>query len=133
MKMSTRGKYALIVMIYLAKNYESKRYISLKEISESENISYKYLERIMMMLNKYNFLEVQRGNNGGYRLNRKPSEYKIGDILRSSEGDLSVSKCLNDECKKKCKCSIYPFLDDLYYVINNFVDGKKLSDYIGGE
>ena len=130
MKMSTRGKYALIVMIYLAKNYESKRYISLKEISDNENISYKYLERIMMMLNKYNFLEVQRGNNGGYRLNKSPSEYKIGDILRASEGDLSVSKCLNDECDKKCKCSIYPFLDDLYDVINNYVDSKSLNDYI---
>lgn len=133
MKMSTRGKYALIVMIYLARNYESKRYISLKEISDNENMSYKYLERIMMMLNKYNFLEVQRGNNGGYRLNKSPSEYKLGDILRASEGDLSVSKCLKDECDKKCKCSIYPFLDDLYDVINNYVDSKTLNDYIGGE
>lgn len=133
MKMSTRGKYALIVMIYLARNYESKRYISLKEISDSENISYKYLERIMMMMNKYNFLEVQRGNNGGYRLNKSPSEYKLGDILRASEGDLSVSKCLNDECDKKCKCSIYPFLDNLYDVINNYVDSRTLNDYIGGK
>ena len=132
MKISTKGKYALTIMSYLARNYESKRYISLKEISEEENISFKYLEKIMISLNKNNYLDVARGNNGGYRLSKEPSEYKIGDILRKAEGDLAPIDCINEECDKKDKCEKYIFWQGLYNEINNYVDNKTLEDYIGG-
>ena len=88
-KMSTKGRYALTTMMYLANHYSDEKYVSLKEISDSEGISFKYLEKIVNNLNKNNYLDVQRGNNGGYKLKKKPEEYVIGDILRVSEGNLA--------------------------------------------
>ncbi len=133
MKMSTRGRYALIVMIDLAKNYDKEDYLSLKEISEKENISLKYLEKIMMLLNKAKFLEVSRGNNGGYRLKNEPSSYKVGDILRVTEGNLAPISCLgkNGECKKSSICETMPFWNGLYNEINEYVDSKTLADFLG--
>lgn len=134
MKMSTKGRYSLTTMMYLAENYESKRYISIKEISENKGISFKYLEKIVTILNKNDFLEVQRGNNGGYRLKYKPEDYKIGDILRISEGDFTIVSCLGDDkCPKKDNCDTYPFWKGLYDQINNYMDGKTLKDLIKGE
>ena len=132
MKMSTRGRYALIVMIDLAKNFSSGEYLSLKEISDKENISLKYLEKIMMLLNKAKFLDVSRGNNGGYRLNKEPKEYKIGDILRVTEGNLAPIKCLGNhsECSKRNQCETFPFWNGLYNEINEYVDSKTLDDFI---
>ena len=133
MKMSTRGRYALIVMIDLAKNYAKKDYLSLKEISEKENISLKYLEKIMMLLNKAKFLEVSRGNNGGYRLKNDPSTYKIGDILRVTEGSLAPIHCVSKggECQKSSMCETMPFWFGLYNEINEYVDSKTLADFLG--
>ena len=133
MKMSTRGRYALVVMIDLAKNYNTGEYLSLKEISEKENISLKYLEKIMMLLNKAKFLDVSRGNNGGYRLIKEPKEYKIGDILRVTEGNLAPLKCLGKpgECSKRTMCETFPFWNGLYKEINEYVDSKTLEDFIG--
>ena len=133
MKMSTRGRYALVVMIDLAKNYSSGEYLSLKEISEKENISLKYLEKIMMLLNKAKFLDVSRGNNGGYRLIKEPKEYKIGDILRVTEGNLAPLKCLGKpgECNKSTYCETLPFWSGLYKEINKYVDSKTLEDFVG--
>ena len=132
MKMSTRGRYALVVMIDLAKNYNTGEYLSLKEISEKENISLKYLEKIMMLLNKAKFLDVSRGNNGGYRLIKEPKEYKVGDILRATEGDLAPIYCLTEdgECDKKSNCKTYSFWQGLDNVINEYVDSKTLEDLI---
>ena len=133
MKMSTRGRYALVVMIDLAKNYKSGEYLSLKEIADKENISLKYLEKIMMLLNKAKFLDVSRGNNGGYRLIKEPKEYKIGDILRVTEGNLAPIKCLgnHNECSKRGHCETFPFWNGLYNEINEYVDSKTLEDFIG--
>jgi len=131
MKISTKGRYALIIMAYLAKESDKDRYISLKEISENEGISYKYLEKIMILLNKGNFLDVARGNSGGYKLKFLPNQYKIGDILRSVEGDLAPISCVNkDDCPKKNKCNSYMFFEGLYNEINNYVDNKTLEDFI---
>ena len=118
-------------MFYLAKNYESKKYISLKEISENENISFKYLEKIMIDLNKDNYLDVLRGNSGGYRLKKEPKEYTLGEILRKVEGDLSPVSCVNTGvCDKNKKCISYSFFEGLNNEINNYVDSKTLEDYI---
>ena len=132
MKVSTKGRYALIIMINLAKNYESGTYMSLKEISEKENISFKYLEKIIAVLNKNNYLDVLRGNNGGYKLKDKPENYKVGDILKVTEGDLTPVTCIgnHDECKLKEKCTVYPFWEGLYSEINDYVNSKTLKDFI---
>ena len=131
MRISTRGRYALTIMFYLAKNYKDKRYIYLKEISESENLSFKYLEKIMVDLNKDNYLDVLRGNNGGYRLKKEPKEYHLGEILRRVEGELSPAECaISGKCDREQKCTSYLFFKGLYDEINSYVDSKTLEDYI---
>ena len=131
MKVSTRGRYSFLVMISLARNYHNKTYLSLKELSELNNISYKYLEKIIFILNKNKLLDVQRGNVGGYRLNKDPKEYKIGDILRASEGSIAPITCLEGEtCLNKKGCLTYNFWNGLYDAINNYVDSYTLEDFI---
>ena len=134
MKMSTKGRYALTTMMYLANHYSDEKYVSLKEISDSEGISFKYLEKIVNNLNKNNYLDVQRGNNGGYKLKKKPEEYVIGDILRVSEGNLAPIECLtkNSNCFKKNDCKMCYFWKGLYDQINNYVDSITLKDLING-
>ncbi len=135
MKMSTKGRYALTIMANLAKNYKNNEFISLKDISEKENISLKYLEKIMINLNKQDYFITSRGSSGGYKLKYDPSKYKIGDILRCVEGDLAPVNCINNKeyCNKKEKCDTYDFWQGLYDEINNFVDSKTLNDYIKEE
>ena len=130
MRISTKGRYALTIMFYLAKKYREDVYISLKEISEKENLSFKYLEKIMVDLNKDNYLDVLRGNNGGYKLKKEPKEYTIGEILRRVEGDLSPTECIKDGCDKEKKCLSLPFFIELNNEINSYVDSKTLEDYI---
>ena len=131
MRISTKGRYALSIMRNLAKNYKEDRYISLKEISDSENISLKYLEKIMINLKKGDFFYVAKGKDGGYKLNRKPEEYSIGEIIRAADEELEVVSCLKGEnCPAKNKCKTYSLWKDLSDEINNFLDSKKLSDYI---
>ena len=131
MKISTKGRYALRVMIDLAMNNNGK-YISLKEISQRQEISNKYLEQIISLLNKAGYLETARGNTGGYKLSKKPSEYKVGDILRATEGALAPIYCLTEdgECDKKSNCKTYSFWQGLDNVINEYVDSKTLEDLI---
>ena len=98
MKISTKGRYALRVMVDLALN-SNEKYVTSKEISMRQEISNKYLEQIIAMLNKAGYLETARGNTGGYKLAKKPNEYKIGDILKATEGDLAPIDCLTEEGK----------------------------------
>lgn len=132
MRISTRGRYALVVMINLAKSFDSDKFVSLKEISESENISLKYLEKIMLLLNKEKLLITSRGNAGGYKLAKSPKEYTIFEILKASEGDLKPVSCLTSEeaCTKKEKCSVLPFFNELDSVINEFLNSKTLEDIL---
>ena len=131
MKISTKGRYALRVMIDLAMN-DRNQYISLTQIAKRQEISNKYLEQIISLLNKAGYLETQRGNTGGYRLVKMPKEYKIGDILRATEGDLSPIYCLTEEgeCKRKNKCKTYSFWKGLDDVINEYIDSRTLEDLI---
>lgn len=130
--MSTKGRYALTIMANLAKNYSEDRFISLKEISEKENISLKYLEKLMINLNKNDYFITSRGSSGGYKLKYNPDKYIIGDILRSVEGDLAPVNCITNKsyCDKKEKCDTYDFWQGLYENINKYVDSKTLKDYI---
>ena len=88
MIVSTKGRYALRVMIDLAEQHSEER-VPLKEIAERQEISQKYIESIMTMLSKNGFVDAVHGKGGGYSLNKKPEEYKVGDILRLTEGSLS--------------------------------------------
>lgn len=130
MKISTKGRYALRVMIDLAVN-DRGDYVSLKDISNRQEVSLKYLEQIIAMLNKAGYVKSTRGNNGGYRLAKSPEEYKVGDILRKTEGDLAPIACVNgEECGKRENCKTFKFWQGLDNVINEYVDSKTLADLI---
>ena len=131
MKISTKGRYALRVMIDLAMN-NTGEFISLKDISLRQGVSVKYLEQIVSLLNKHNLLQTARGNNGGYKLNRPIKEYKVGEILRAAEGDLAPITCVKEEaeCDKKAGCLTYEFWKGLDDVINEYIDSKTLADLI---
>ena len=130
MKISTKGRYALRVMIDLAVN-DKGDYVSLKDISNRQEVSLKYLEQIIAMLNKAGYVKSTRGNNGGYRLAKLPEEYKVGDILRKTEGDLAPIACVNgEECGKRENCKTFKFWQGLDNVINEYVDSKTLADLI---
>lgn len=128
MKISSKGRNAISIMVYLGKHFNENRYISLKEISENEDISLKYLEKIMIDLNNDDYLDVKKGNSGGYRLKGSLKDYKIGDILRKSEGvDLS---CDDKNCEKKDICPSYPIYKELNDEFSKIMDNKTLEDYM---
>ena len=129
MKISTKGRYALRIMIDLA-IHNSNEYISLKDIANRQEISMKYLEKIISMLNKAGYVKSSRGNLGGYKLAKEPEEYKIGDILRTAEGDLSPTACVQGMCDKKDKCLTFDFWKGLDEAIEKYVDSKTLADLI---
>lgn len=130
MIVSTRGRYALRVMIDLAEN-GNDGYIPMKNIAERQGISLKYMERILPVLAKNSLVEGVHGKGGGYRLCRKPEEYKVGDILRLTEGDLAPVSCLESnakECQYKDKCRTLSMWKGLHDVINEYFDGITLLD-----
>ena len=134
MRISTKGRYALNIMVDSAKNSSEDKYISLTEISKRLEISNKYLEQIISALNKNNLVLRTRGNNGGYKIARKKEEYIIGDILRATEGNLSPIDCLStgrvNSCPKKSKCATLSFWQGLDKAIEDYVDSKTLADLI---
>ena len=101
---STKGRYALRVMIDLARQ-DKNSYVSLKGISERQKISMKYLEAIVAVLNKAGFLQSQRGKDGGYKLAKDPCEYTIGSVLKLTEGSLAPVACLEAGCDTVCRSS----------------------------
>ncbi|HOZ55086.1 MAG TPA: RrF2 family transcriptional regulator [Clostridia bacterium] len=131
MKISTKGRYALRIMIDLAINNDG-RFIPLKDIAKRQEISNKYLEQIISLLNKVGFLESSRGYTGGYRLMKNPSEYSVGDILRATEGELAPIYCLTEQgvCNRKQDCKTYSFWKGLDNVISDYINGKTLEDLI---
>ena len=131
MKISTKGRYALRVMIDLALNSDGN-FISLKEIAKRQDITVKYLEQIVALLNKAGFLETARGTAGGYKLAKEPKDYIVGDILRATEGDLAPIICLTEDgaCQRKQICKTYSFWKGLDDVINDYIDSKTLEDLL---
>ena len=130
MIISTRGRYALRVMIDLAEN-GSGEYIAMKKIAERQGISLKYLERILPVLTQNNIVEGLVGKGGGYRLTRKPNEYRIGEILRLTEGDLAPVSCLEcgaEPCDRISDCRTLPMWSKLHDIINEYLDSVRLSD-----
>ena len=128
--MSTRGRYALRIMVDIAQN-DKFGYVSIKNISERQNISNKYIEQIISKLLKAGFLTVHRGHVGGYKLSKHPSEYKVGDIIRVSEGDLNIIDCTKDyDCPRKKICNTYQFWKGLDNTINEYVDSYTLEELL---
>lgn len=132
MKISTRGRYALRFMIDLAQ-HDTNEYTALKDISERQGISIKYLEQITSLLSKFGLLQSVRGPQGGYKLAKKPSQYTVAEILRITEGDLAPVACLStpeNTCPKKDECSTLAMWEGLYEVIRNYLEGKTLEDLV---
>lgn len=131
---STRGRYALRVMIDLAEN-ATDSYTPMKEIAERQKISLKYLERIVPVLVKSGLLEGVHGKSGGYRLTRPLDEYNVGEILRLTEGELLPVACmgLGDEentCERADNCRTLPMWEGVHKLVNDYFDSIRLSDLI---
>lgn len=132
MMISTRGRYALRVLMDLAEN-QGKGYIPMKSVAERQELSLKYIERIVPVLVKNGLVEGVHGKGGGYRLVKKPSEYRVGDILRLTEGDLAPVACLEcgaAPCEKASECKTLPMWKEFYTLVNNYFDGITLSNLI---
>ena len=132
MIVSTKGRYALRVMLCLAQR-GAEDYIPLKEIAEAEEISQKYLESIMTILSKGGFLDAVHGKGGGYRLNRKPEEYTVGSILKLTEGGLTAVSCTAQgasACSRTSCCQTLPMWERLDKMINEFFEGITLADLL---
>ena len=131
-RVSTKGRYALRLMLDLA-CHNTGEYITLKEISERQDISLKYLEQIITLLNKAGFLYSTRGAYGGYKLSKSPKEYTVGEILRITEGNLAPVACLDSdiaECFRSKGCATRDFWLGLYDVVNNYINNTTLEDLV---
>ncbi|MCI6254542.1 RrF2 family transcriptional regulator [Eubacterium coprostanoligenes] len=132
MKISTKGRYALRMMIDLAQN-QGDGYVSLKDIANRQEISKKYLEQIVAILNKPDVLRTNRGYQGGYRLAKNANEYTVGDILRLTEGGLAPVSCLDNSpilCDRAEDCITLPIWKGLYKVISEYLDSITLQDIV---
>ena len=132
MIVSTKGRYALRVMVHFALHGEG-RYIPLKEIAESEGISQKYLESIMTTLSKAGFVDAVHGKGGGYRLNRPAGEYTVGSILKLTEGSLAAVSCTSQgpsACGRSACCQTKPMWDKLDAMIDEFFEGITLANLL---
>ena len=129
---STRGRYAIRVMIDLAEN-ENDNYIPLKDIAARQEISKKYLEIIVKDMVTGGLITGASGKGGGYKLCRKPEEYSVGEIIELMEGSLSSVACLADEnysCSRKDRCQTLPLWKEYDEMVHNFFYNKKLSDLL---
>ena len=132
MKISTKGRYALRVMVDLAQ-HNTGEYISLKDIAERQEVSMKYLEMIIALLNNAGFVISARGKHGGYRLCKPPREYTIGSILKLAEGKLAPVTCLEsplNPCKRATQCLTLPFWEKLNTIVNDYIESVTLADLI---
>lgn len=132
MKISTRGRYALRMMLDLAINNNGEP-IRLKDISKRQGISDKYLEQIISILNKAGFVRSIRGPQGGYMLNREPKEYTVGMILRLTEGSLAPVACLDyepNDCERQNECVTLILWEKLNDAIKGVVDNITLQDLV---
>lgn len=132
MKISTRGRYALRLMLDLAL-CPAKTPVCLRDIARRQEISEKYLEQIISILNKAGFVQSIRGAQGGYLLKKEPSEYTVGEILRLTEGDLSLVDCVGEEtggCGRKPECVTARIWERISEAVNQVVDGITLADMV---
>lgn len=132
MMISTRGRYALRVMIDLAE-HEKDGYTPMKDVAARQEISLKYLEKILPVLTKNNMIEGVQGKGGGYRLTRMPSEYSVGEILHLTEGDLAPVACLGHDavpCGRTAECRTFPMWQKFDRMVNDYFNGIALGDLL---
>lgn len=132
---STRGRYALRVMIDIAE-HSGGNFVPMKEVAARQEISLKYIERIMPLLTKENLVEGQHGKGGGYRLCRPPENYPVGEILRATEGGLAPVACLEcgaKPCSRAAECRTLPMWQKYYAMTNEFFDGISVADLMKNE
>lgn len=135
MKISTRGRYSLRMMIDLAQHYD-EGFIALKDISARQDISKKYLEQIVPFLNRSNLLIANKGHMGGYKLAKHPSETTIKQIIESAEGTLAPVSCMDNnpnQCNNCNICVTLPIYEGLFDVITKYLDSITLQDVIDGK
>lgn len=134
MLVSTRGRYAIRVMIDIAEHMNGK-YIPMKEIADRQDVSLKYMTKIMQALTKSGMLDGQHGKGGGYKLNRDPEEYRVGDILRLTEGTLAPVACIDEtdcKCDRSFECRTRPMWNELDKLISEYLDGITIADLMEG-
>ena len=132
MKISTKGRYALRMLLDLAENQKGG-FVALKEIAQRQNISKKYLEQIVPMLNRSEILQTNRGFQGGYRLAKAPDRCTVGEILRCTEGSLSPVACLEhkpNQCERCHECATLMVWEGLEQVIEKYLDSITLQDIL---
>lgn len=132
MMISTKGRYALRIMIDLAE-HNPEEYIRLKDIANRQNISEKYLEIIIKALSQANFVQGLRGKGGGYRLTREACTYTIGSILKLTEGSLAPVACLDcspNQCSRSKECKTLPMWEKLDKIIDDYFESITLSDLL---
>lgn len=132
MRISTKGRYALRMLLDLAE-HGNNGFIALKEIAQRQNISKKYLEQIVPILNKSDILQTNRGFQGGYKLAKSPDKYTVGMILRLTEGSLAPVPCLDREpvqCERSEDCITLPIWKGLNKVVSDYLDGITLQDIL---
>jgi Rrf2 family protein len=132
MKISTKGRYALRLMLDLALN-NTGEYITIKSIAARQDISEKYLEQIISLLNRAGYVKSIRGAQGGYKLAKDPGEYTVGMILRLTEGSLAPVDCLEEDsgdCKRSSGCVTRGVWVELYEAIRSVVDRITLQDLV---
>jgi len=132
MKISTKGRYSLRMLLDLAE-HKNDGFIPLRDISQRQGISKKYLEQIVTLLSRPDILRTNRGNKGGYMLAKEPDKYTVGQILRITEGGLSPVSCLEDnpiQCTQMKECKTLPVWQGLEKAINKYLDGITLQDIL---
>ena len=132
MMISTRGRYALRVMIDLAEHQDGG-YIPLKDVAKRQGVSLGYLEKILPALVKNDIVEALQGKAGGYRLKRTPEEYSMGEILRLTEGSLAPVPCLEcgaGTCDRAASCKTLPVWTELDHLINGYLNGVTIADLL---
>lgn len=130
MMVSTRGRYALRVLIDLAEN-QSDGYIPMKDVAKRQELSLKYLEKILPVLTKNHYIEGVHGKGGGYKLIREPKDCRVGDIFRLTERDLAPVACLERgavPCERVDECRTIAMWNKLNNMINEFFDGVTIAD-----
>ena len=133
MLISSKGRYALRLMIYIAALGDAEGKIALREVADRERISQKYLEQLVRPLMKAGLLKSVRGKGGGYVLTRPPEQYTVGEILRLTEGSLAPVACLDGDCKGCSRSDECPTLDvwkNLDKLINDYLDGVTLDQLV---
>lgn len=127
---STRGRYALRVMIDIAEHGDGK-YTAMKSVAERQGISLKYMEKILPLLVSANLIEGVQGKGGGYRLTREPKDYSVSEILNVTEGSLAPVACLEcgaEACKRTAECRTLPMWMELNRIVNDYLDKVTLAD-----